>query len=69
MRHYSSNDEYIYTEQDTRVVVEGSEFGKLYSGEEIKDNKFCSDFQFNLQTGLIQRMFVYTDPNFGIQRR
>lgn len=59
-------ERFKYTQQRNRLVVEGVEYGENLDGFPIKDNKFCSVFEFDEQTRLITRMYVYTDPNFGI---
>lgn len=60
-------EEFIFTVQDNRVVVEGMEYGELANGQLIKDNRMCNVFEINPDTGLIQRMYAYTDPNLGMK--
>lgn len=58
--------EQIITVQDNRVVVEGTEFGELADGQLVEGNRMCNVFEINTETGLISRMFAYTDPSLGL---
>jgi ketosteroid isomerase-like protein len=58
-------DNFKYTITGNTVIVEGQESGVLSDGFTFENNNFCSIFEFILETNLIKRMFVYTDPNFG----
>ncbi|EMS74308.1 hypothetical protein H318_14618 [Enterococcus durans IPLA 655] len=62
---YFKKDEFMITVQDNRVVVEGIEYGELANGHHINDNRHCNVFDIDPNTGLIQRMYAYTDPNLG----
>ncbi|GAA3023767.1 nuclear transport factor 2 family protein [Tetragenococcus solitarius] len=64
---FFKKEEFIFTVQDYRVVVEGVEYGKLANGQIIKDNRMCNVFEINPVTGLITRMYAYTDPNLGLK--
>ncbi|GMA08169.1 hypothetical protein GCM10025886_13200 [Tetragenococcus halophilus subsp. flandriensis] len=57
---------FIFTVQKNRIVVEGTEYGKLLEGQTIENNHFCNVFEINEENGLIQRMYAYTDPNLGL---
>jgi len=53
---------------DNIVVVEGTTFGTLsdgtaWNGGETPGGRFCSVFE--VRNGLITRMYVYLDPDYG----
>lgn len=61
-----------FVEQGTTVVVEGLFNGELHSGEtwqgeETPTGRFCSVFDF--KNGLISRMHIYVDPDYGSLNR
>lgn len=58
---------FILTTQENRVVVEGVEYGELANGTIVKENRLCNVFEINPDTGLIKRMFAYTDPHLGLE--
>jgi hypothetical protein len=64
--HY--RDQLKYYSFGFHVVVEGTTFGNdgaghSWNGGETPGGRFCSIFDFN-KAGLIQRMFVYMDPDY-----
>lgn len=63
---YFKKDQFVLTVQGNRVVVEGIEYGDLASGQIINNNRMCNVFEINYE-GLIERMYVYTDPNLGLK--
>lgn len=63
---YFKKEEFIITMQGNRVVVEGKEYGELANGQAIQDNRMCNVFEVDSKTGLITRMYAYTDPNLGV---
>jgi ketosteroid isomerase-like protein len=57
-----------FVEQGTSIVVEGIVEGELHSGAVWKAGtsaagRFCSLFDF--RNGLISRMHIYVDPDYG----
>lgn len=65
-------DAFLYTAEGDRLVVEGTESGRLWDGAQWPDGKisqgrFCSVFEFDGE--LIGRMHIYVDPDFGNQDR
>jgi ketosteroid isomerase-like protein len=61
-------DKLSYITSGETVVVEGTTHGALRSGQtwaggETPGGRFCSVFQF--RDGLISRMYIYLDPDYG----
>ncbi len=61
-------DRLSYLACGSKVVVEGATYGndgagQSWNGGETPGGRFCSVFEFNDQ-GLIQRMYVYMDPDY-----
>lgn len=64
-------DQMTFTASDNRVVVEGTENGRLASGlpfpgDARSSGLFCNVFEFRGQ--LISRMHVYADPDLAGQQ-
>jgi hypothetical protein len=61
-------DQLKYTVCGRQVIVEGTTFGHdkagdSWDGGKTPGGRFCSVFDFN-GAGLIQRMYVYMDPDY-----
>jgi hypothetical protein len=61
-------DKLSYITSGETVVVEGTTHGALrngqtWAGAETPGGRFCSVFQF--RDGLISRMYIYLDPDYG----
>jgi ketosteroid isomerase-like protein len=61
-------DKLSYITSGETVVVEGTTHGALrngptWAGGETPGGRFCSVFQF--RDGLISRMYIYLDPDYG----
>jgi ketosteroid isomerase-like protein len=61
-------DKFSYITSGQTVVVEGTTYGVLRNGQtwaggETPGGRFCSVFQF--RNGLISRMYIYLDPDYG----
>jgi hypothetical protein len=61
-------DRLKYLACGSQVIVEGTTYGNdsaggSWSGGETPGGRFCSVFDFN-DDGLIQRMYVYMDPDY-----
>lgn len=61
-------DRLKYLTCGSHVVVEGTTYGndgadRSWNGGETPGGRFCSVFDFN-DSGLIQRMYVYMDPDY-----
>jgi hypothetical protein len=61
-------DRLKYLTSGSQVVVEGTTYGddrvgQSWNGGETPGGRFCSVFDFN-DAGLIQRMYVYMDPDY-----
>jgi SnoaL-like domain len=61
-------DRLTYLTSGSKVVVEGTTYGENgagggWDGGATPGGRFCSVFDFN-DAGLIQRMYVYMDPDY-----
>jgi hypothetical protein len=61
-------DRLTYLACGSKVIVEGTTYGDdgaggFWDGGETPGGRFCSVFDFN-EEGLIQRMYVYMDPDY-----
>jgi hypothetical protein len=61
-------DRLKYLDCGSRIIVEGTTFGhdragNQWDGGATPGGRFCSVFDFN-DAGLIQRMYVYMDPDY-----
>ena len=69
MQHHM--DQLVYNVTGRTVIVEGTTVGEMKNGQKWDGGKtsggrFCNVFEFT--DGLISRMYVYLDPDFGGDR-
>ena len=55
-------DNFSYIAAGSNIVVEGTKSGRLKDGESFRGHRFCA--VFDIRSSLIERLYLYTDPQF-----